>query len=363
MRLLIAVVICLGVTSLGMGAEPSYREPYNDAVDRGLAFLARSQGTDGAWTRDGAFTGVQAGKDPAITSLCVMAFLSAGHVPGEGPYGKTVENGIKFVLAQQQPNGLFADKYHKQWEMYHHGICTLMLSEAVGMLPDRAAAKALRKQLEPAVELVLKAQLKKGEDRGGWRYNVVYVDSDLSVTGWQLMALRAAKNVGCDIPAEPIEQAVAYIKRCYDPMTGGYRYQRNGGVTIPCTGTGILALELTGKDHHRSPEALKAGAFLLKYPLDPNKQHFFYGVYYTSQAMFQLGDNYWNVYRKNLHDLLLRQKPPRDVGCWSDGQGIAFGPNYATAMAILALTVDYRFLPIYQRSEEPSEKSETNPAP
>ena len=32
-------------------------------------------------------------RDPAVTALCVMAFLSAGHVPGEGPYGATIEQG------------------------------------------------------------------------------------------------------------------------------------------------------------------------------------------------------------------------------------------------------------------------------
>ena len=35
------------------------------------------------------------------------------------------------------------------------------------------------------------------------------------------------------------------------------------------------------------------------------------------------------------------------------------GPNYCTAMAILALTVEYRFLPIYQRAEEPADKTKT----
>jgi hypothetical protein len=76
--------------------------------------------------------------------------------------------------------------------------------------------------------------------------------------------------------------------------------------------------------------------------------------------MFQLGDNYWTNYRKHLHDLLLRQNSPKAAGCWT-GWGwddSNFGPNYCTAMAILALTVEYRFLPIYQRGEEPSEAGE-----
>jgi len=196
------------------------------------------------------------------------------------------------------------------------------------------------------------------------------VDADISVTGWQLMALRAAKNVGCDVPAEQIEQAATYIKRCYEPNSGGYRYQRYGQVTVPCTGTSVLSLSLIEKGYFKSQEAYKAGSYLLKNQLNPRHQHFFYGIYYTSQAMFQIGErkkgennnenNYWVSYRKYLHDLLLRQNPPKAAGCWT-GYGwddLNVGPKYCTAMAILALTVEYRFLPIYQRGEEPAEAEE-----
>jgi squalene cyclase len=349
MKRIIAIVAFFVFASTGNAADKPEREAYDEAIDRGLEFLAGSQGNDGSWA-------TRQNRDPAITSLCVMAFLSAGHVPGEGRYGPVVEKGIKFVLDQQQRNGLFSGIFQGQMEMYQHGICTLMLSEAVGLL-DRREAKRLREKLELAVTVILRAQVRQGEDRGGWRYTIRSVDSDISVTGWQLMALRAAKNVGTDIPAEHIDQAIGYIKRCHDANSGGYRYQRFGAVTIPCTGTSVLALELTGSAHHRSPEALKAGSFLLKNQLNARQQHFFYGIYYTAQAMFQLGDNYWTVYRKNLHDLLLRQNPPKAAGCWT-GWGwddANMGPNYCTAMAILALTVEYRFLPIYQRSEEPAD--------
>jgi hypothetical protein len=64
--------------------------------------------------------------------------------------------------------------------------------------------------------------------------------------------------------------------------------------------------------------------------------------------MFQLGNNYWNVYRPRLHALLLDSQQRN--GGWLTNDGL--GSSYATAMAILALTVEYRFLPIYQRDEE-----------
>src|SRR5205823_1070153 len=116
-----------------------------------------------------------------------------------------------------------------------------------------------------AIALIVKAQRTKDKHAGGWRYRVQPVDgADISVTGWQVMALRAAKNLGCDVPVKTVEKAIKYIKSCRDPLSGGFRYLPGAGVTVPCTGTSILALELCGKDEHRSTMVLKAAAFLIK---------------------------------------------------------------------------------------------------
>jgi hypothetical protein len=309
-------------------------------VDRALEYLQVSQASDGSWR-------TRSGKNAAITSLAVMAFLSAGHVPGEGPYGETVEKGIRWVLDRQQSNGLIATDGH--YQMYHHGISTLMLAEVAGMTSPRLAAE-VREGLQKAVDLILQAQRPGGGEAGGWRYSLQGWDSDISVTGWQVMALRAAKNLGCDVPAESIARAVEFIHRCRDPYTGGYRYRPGAQLTVACTGTSVLALEICGKEEHGKPEQLKAGSFILQHP-PWRSNHTFYAIYYCTQAMYQLGDNYWNAYRPQLHDALLRRQ--RDNGSW-DGE---VAPAYCTAMSVLALTVDYGFLPIYQRGEDPSAKT------
>lgn len=322
----------------------------DEAINKALEFLHNTQKSDGSWT-----AGRMGGSNVALTGLSVMAFLSAGHVPGEGKYGKTVSKGVEWLLSQQRTNGLLAtDSGH---EMYHHGIATLTLAEVCGMM-DKEKSKEVRRAVEKAVLLILKAQRTSGSPRGGWRYSVAhYGGSDISVTGWQIMALRAAKNLGCDVPAKVIEEAVAYVKSCNDVRTGGFRYTPGGGVTVPCTGTSILALELCGKNEHKSDEVLKAGAFLVRTNNLPRwgDYHFSYSIYYGAQATFQLGDNYWSTYRSRLHAVLLPTQGT--TGSWQ-GQGYDanYGPNYCTAMAVLALTVEYRFLPIYQRGEEPNEK-------
>lgn len=341
--LLVLAVLAAGTAP---SAEPTARTKEPDkadqAIERGLEYLRRTQEADGAWKAGSA-------KNPAITSLAVMAFLSAGHVPGEGKYGDTVERGIAWVMKSQKANGLLATEGHH--EMYHHGICTLMLAEAAGMAPGKLGDE-IRQKLEKAVPVILDAQRKTGPHKGGWRYTRVGSDGDISVTGWQVMALRAAKNLGCDVPPGAIDQAVDYIKSCQDPASGGFKYMPGAGVTVPCTGTSILGLVLCGKKFHQAPEVQKAGAYLLKNPPRWGRHHFFYEVYYGSQANFQLGGNYWSFYKPQLHEALLRNQQTN--GSWTTGDG--YGPNYGTAMAILALTVEYRFLPIYQRGEEPTDK-------
>jgi hypothetical protein len=332
-----------------------------------LAYLAKNQNRDGSWSanignpgfvRPGMQPKMTAVGDPAITALVVMSFLSAGHVPGEGPYGTSLELGIRYVMNQQQKNGLFAAPNLGGVEMYYHGICTLMLAEVVGMMPG-PDAEELRKRLQVAIAIVLQAQRNTtNADRGGWRYSINGTDSDMSVTGWQFLALRAAKNVGCDIPADRITSALEYVARCHDSKTGGYTYIVNGRVTEPCTGVGILCFELSGKDYHNTAENQRAGAYLLKNPIEARSPHFYYGVYYVSQAMFQLGDESWKKYREFLHGLLLRDLSPNTEGAWGDRNlgDSRYGMAYSTAMAVLALTVEYRYLPIYQRFEEPLER-------
>jgi hypothetical protein len=344
----LSLLIALVAVHTALADKPRKRTALDDRIDRALAYLHQSQEKDGSWKAGGH------GKNAAISGLAVMAFLSAGHVPGEGKYGETIEKGVNAVLEMQQSNGLLGT--NSGHVMYHHGICTLMLAEVVGMT-DGELAKKVKPGLEKAVQVILKAQRTNAPHRGGWRYSTdPNSDSDISVTGWQVMALRAAKNVGCDVPPEAIERAVKYIKGCFAPSAGGFSYMaRFNNATAACTGTSILCLEICGKDTHHADESLKGGSYLLKYPPRWGEVHFYYSVYYGSQAMFQLGGNYWTAYREKLHDSLLTNQ--RDNGSWQGGDSDSgYGPAYGTSMAVLALTVEYRFLPIYQRAEEPAEK-------
>lgn len=328
-------------------AQDKKSDRLEKSVNRALKYLHGVQDSDGAWR-------LNTNKNVAATSLAVMAFLSAGHVPGEGPYGKAIAKGIRWVVKHPVGVNDSNNPYFPTgaYTMYERGISTLMLAEVVGMT-DAKLSPLVKKALEREVRLILKGQRQKGVDAGGWRYQLFGNDADVSVTGWQLMALKAAKNVGCDVPAERIEMAVKFLRRCRDARSGGFCYRPGAQLTVACTGTAILCLELC--DKHHSADARRAGSYLLKHPPRWNTMHFFYSIYYCSQATFQLGGNYWAFYRPRLHEVLMEHQ--HNDGRWSGSFG--FGPAYSTSMGVLALTVEYRFLPIYQRGDDSKEKKKS----
>ena len=249
-----------------------------------------------------------------------MAFLAAGHVPGEpGPYREAVERGIRYVLDHQAANGLLVSGT-SHGPMYCHGISTLMLAEVVGMTTDAALADRARVALGRAVELIVKAQAiaKNPDNAGGWRYQPNSHDSDISVTGWQVMALRAAKSAGCAVASEHIDQAVAYLKRCA-VKDGGFAYQPGQGPNNPRTGTGVLALEICGA--HLTPEAVAGGQLPDQAPPAVGRPYFCYEAYYCSQAMSRWATSRsrriipswsrssWNTSRRTGAALRRRQRP------------------------------------------------------
>jgi hypothetical protein len=334
------------LTAMGGGVLPAapptpQEQQVDDAIARALDFLARQQQPSGAWVIDSA------GEETSATSLAIMAFLAAGHVPGEGPYGRQLERGIRWVVQHQENNGMLVAR-RSHGPMYSHGISTLMLAEVIGMV-DEADAAATRRALERGVKLILDAQALNKDRRhaGGWRYQADSRDSDLSVTGWQVMALRAAKDVGCDVPREAIEAAVEYVKLCSVRDNRGFGYQPGNGQTPTLTGCGITCLECCGE--HNTREALGGAKYLLDDPLRYDSNYFFYGVYYTGVGMFKMGEPYAERYRQHLINLLL---PIQEAdGSWQavHGSERQHGRVYATSLAVLALAVEYRYLPIYQR--------------
>lgn len=324
-----------------------------DAVERaignGLEYLARQQRENGSYP-------AAYGESAAVPALAGMAFLAKGHLPGSEPYGDMINRAIDFVIscADMRDNAPFKGYMGNagNGRMYAHSIATLFLAEASGMVDDRRQEK-IDKLLPLATKVILDAQgQKKGNPQhlGGWRYQPNSSDSDLSCSGWALMALRSARLNGAQVPPEAIEKAVLYIKRSQNEGSGAFSYQGNGGGSgDTLTGAAILCLELCGK--HLDPDAMKGAQYVAKTyrrALAANHGNVHYGLYYTSQGLFQLGGDLWKDFEGWMYETYLqRQKPD---GSWR-GNGDESNPVYSTSMAILAFTVPYRMLPIYQRDE------------
>ncbi len=323
--------------------EPSELNPKIDAsIRRALSWLASEQQASGAWTTS------DFGDSTATTALAIMSFLAGGHVPEEGPYGQHLTRGVGWLLSQQLDNGLLVGKERSHGPMYSHGIATLMLAEIYGMV-DPTQSERCREVLQRAIKLIIDAQNhpKSAEHDGGWRYQPTSGDADLSVTAWQLLALRAAKDIGCDVPAENIDRAIAYIRRLHVKHDGGFGYMVGHGSSVTRSGTGIVALEVCGE--HRTQETLAAANLILSRPLTKGEQYFYYGAYYCTVGMFKVGGEEWRQSRESLYRTILDLQHPS--GDWNpeDGTERQAGKVYSTSLAVLALAIEYGYLPIYQR--------------
>ena len=308
------------------------------SVDKALLWLAGKQAPDGSWSD------AEHVHNTAITSFAVLAFLADGHMPGRGRHGETVLKAARFLAASAKPeNGcLVGARGANGREMYCHGMATLALGQLWGT-GGQELDDLIRPVLERAVLLILQSQNKEG----GWRYQPVPNDADISVTVMQVMALRAARNSGLHVPDQALDTAITYINSCRDPKTGGYSYQpRQNAPEFARTAAGICVLHLCGR--HAADEIPQAVKYL-ESKFDSN-HHFFYGHYYASHAMHQVGGKAWEAWYERLRKKLLPAQAPD--GSWPKSARLdssSPGPVYQTAIAVIALAVPEQFVPIYQR--------------
>lgn len=314
------------------------RDDIEKSVDRGLEFIARGQNEDGTFDSHPAraFAGVPA--------LCGMAFLAAGHTPLSEPNGPPIMRIIDHLLEKAREDGYLGVGGGK---MYSHCIATLFLSEVSGMVDTNRQAK-IDILLPKAVGIILAAQnvKKNALHEGGWRYEPNSIDSDMSCSGWAVMALRSSRLNGAPVPDSAIDKAVEYILRHHSDRTGTFGYQNQFAEADKLTGAGLLCLELCGKHGHEA--TLRAGNYLAaNYRNLERVNRRLYGLYYTSQGLFQLGGDAWKNFSKWMYGYWIEKQQPN--GMWNIGEDGC--PYYQTALVILSLTVPYRQLPIYQRDE------------
>jgi hypothetical protein len=356
----LSVLLCLLLVSSPAAAQPAIEpiveveEAVDDSIERGVAFLLSRRAEDGRLTRGGHVL--------AITALSGMALLAAGHQAADPtPEGEALRGAIDFVTnpQRQRDDGYLGGSDGSR--MYGHGIATLFLSEVAGMSGDAERDARVAEALEAAVALILRSQeSNKRLDafEGGWRYQPGSNDSDLSVSVWQVMALRSAESAGVDVPASAIDRAVAYLERSYrqEPASaagaidemGRFGYfpvgAGRGDFSLSTTSAGLLAMQVCGE--YDATATVGAAAWLHTQALNPRSRWFFYGLYYYATGMDQRGGEMADDAAERVAAVLLPIQ--REDGSWRGG-GPAADEVYATSLAVLSLSVRYHYLPIYQR--------------
>jgi hypothetical protein len=341
------------------------------AVERALSWLASQQ------QADGSFPTLDTGQ-PGVTSLCTMAFMAHGHTPGEGVYAKRIERARDFAMSCQKENGLITlvgaegpeisraiDHNIGECVAYNHAISSLMLSELYGTNKVDQS-----KRLEAVIVKSLKASLEMQRwpkdlaiDDGGWRYidDKDEHDADLSITGWELMFLRSARNGGFDVPKKSIDDAVGYVRRTYSKTYGAFGYIAGpGDYGSRCmAGAGVLALARAG--FHGAPEAVRSGDWILEHNFDEYNQtepfpqdwlndRYHYGLFNCCQAMYQLGGRYWEqFFPRAVRAVLANQQADGSWAAESHFHDSQFGNAYTTALVVLSLGAPNQLLPIFQR--------------
>ena len=215
------LALCL-VTPPGVGQDPQVsllpkgvtRET-RASIEKALKFLAREQSKDGSWRSGGGY-----GHYPcAMSGLAGLALLASGSTPTRGPYAKNVRRVTRYLLSQQQPNGLIAAAAEESRSMYGHGFGLLFLSQVYGMEEDVQKQRRIKQACKRAITLIERSQSRDG----GWLYTPDSGGDEGSVTVTQVQALRSCRNAGIHVPKKTIENAIRCIERSQSPDGGGLR--------------------------------------------------------------------------------------------------------------------------------------------
>ncbi len=327
------------------------------AVERGLRWLAERQRQDGSWSFDhrrprDRHQNHQAGSlsncPIGATAMALMCFLGAGETQNEGRYTTHVQLGLNFLLqnAVQVPEGhdlrgRNGDQVPSgNYPMYAHGLATIALCECYAMTRDRR----IRPVAQGALNFLLKT---RNPEVGGWRYRPEQA-GDLSVTGWMIMALQSGKTAGLRVSNVAFKTSEAFLESVAHQRGSRYGYTAEGGPKVSTTSIGLLCRMYLGWD--REHPALTQGVrYLSEQGPDRNNM---YSNYYATQVLHHVGGATWPKWNEEMRDSLVRSQLKRgpEAGSWdvTDPHGSSGGRLYQTCLCIMTLEVYYRHLPLYQ---------------
>ncbi|MEX0641307.1 MAG: prenyltransferase/squalene oxidase repeat-containing protein [Pirellulales bacterium] len=349
-------------TSIGLaltGREPGMKQALlkayggtgrtEGAVGLGLRWLAAQQHRNGTWSLQGPYSdgGSQENIESA-TAMALLAFQGAGHTPVSDPahpFTPVVRRGWNALLKRMKDDGRFNEDVPRTHQMYTQAQCTIALCELYAMTGDAQYYDPAQK----AVDYCVRVQ----SPQGGWRYNPdpVNGESDMSVTGWVVMALQSARMAGIEVPSPVFDRVSQFLDSVGRDDGSRYAYQTQAGATLTLTAEGLLCRQYLGWAH--DDPRLNAGVeYLLKNLPDWNKLNVYYW-YYATQVLHHLEGDPWREWNNVMRKVLPANQETRgrERGSW-DPTGDRFrgegGRLYVTCLSIYTLEIYYRHLPLYQ---------------
>jgi hypothetical protein len=317
-----------------------------EAIERGLDWLAKHQGAGGLWATDAFAVATRCNcgdpgekHDVAGTALGLLPFLGAGHTHTRGRYSQVVERGLGYLLSQQTKEGNFSGN------AYENALATIAVVESYGLTRDGR----LRGPAQAAVTYIVQAQ----HPEGSWGYSAG-AKGDTSISGWQFTALKAGVYAGLDVSPDAFTKLSRFLDTVADPQGLGYGY--NAPATgVPTSAVGLLcrAFLSWGPGH---PGLVKAVEHLLRpenYPTRDNLS--IYAIFYVTQVAHHLGGECWVRWNNVVRDLLIDIQDkgtdnPHQKGSWSpSGDPFAKqgGRLMFTSLALITLETYYYHIPLY----------------
>lgn len=346
MMLLLAVLL-----SAPVAAQEDFRVgsrvpvELNALFSRGATYLEKTQNEDGSWPSENLFQSNGTG----VCSLCILALLSTGEDPNFGPHSTPVRRGLEFLLSKQnQKSGMVGGN------AYDFGFTMLALAECYGavdedrLFPNSQPSK--RRTIARGLELCVKAAstMKSKTELVGHAWNSTAGNAgipDTSVGGSVLIGLLAARNAGIEVPDHIMDRAFKYFRKMTSPDGSvGYFQTRANNYGNSIARSSIVALVLSIGKRKDSEEYASTRKYLLSNIEKRYEPHPLYGEYYQAQALFQIDYKAWQRWT--------RDRMSRAVAVANEDGSIGnsrVGKSYATAMNMLTLALNYRFLPIYER--------------
>ena len=300
-----------------------------DPERQAMAWLRQTQEPDGSW--NAAKWGGNKHFEVALTGLSLLTLLN-----GSSDGKVAIDKAIAYLVQHQQADGRFGELFAET--PYNQGIATLALAKAY----ETRKAESLRLALDKAVAAICASQYADG----GWGYhNEPHPASNLSITSWQIEALRLVSRQGWPLVNARVERGLRWMAGVAAD-DGSFGYQKSGdtpgGASQTLTAMGAMSLLDPAHIGLVSPgrrQAIKAQMQRLAATPGPNMDY--YRRYFLAAALRKMDEAPAHKGLATLrHDLMAQQVTKgSEAGSWKadDRWGSSGGRIYATAMASLSL--------------------------